>query len=264
MAKIALQNVSVEYPIYNLSTRSFKKDFIKLATGGSIGKNKQKQIIVKAINNVSFNLQNGDRVGLLGHNGAGKSTLIKLIAGIYEPTSGEIQIEGNISSLINLNLGIEQEYTGYENIFIRGIIAGLSKKQIKAQVKEIIEFTGLGDYIHMPTRTYSKGMMLRLAFAISTSINPEILLIDEVFGAGDASFREKAQQKLSNVLDSANIVIMANHTVKIIQDFCNKAMILEGGRCKFFGDTKEAIDIYENTKTQRKNNQKSVMVAEEI
>lgn len=244
MAKIELQNVSVEFPIYNLSARSFKKNFIRLATGGAVVKNDAQQILVKALNNLTCSFKHGDRVGLIGHNGAGKSTLLKLLAGIYEPTYGHIQTEGGVNSLLNLMIGIESEHTGYENIYLRGTLLGLSKDEIQQQIKEIMAFTGLGDYLHMPTRTYSNGMLLRLAFAISVNIKPEILLIDEIFGAGDASFIQQAQDKMISLLNESSIVIMANHSNKIIENFCNKAILLEGGEIKFFGSTEEALYRY--------------------
>lgn len=244
MAKIELHDVSVEFPIYNLSARSFKKNFIRMATGASVIKNEAQQVIVKALNNINLNIYDGDRVGLIGHNGAGKSTLLKLLAGIYEPVSGHIYTEGKINSLINLMIGMESEHTGYENIYLRGTLLGLSRHEIEQQITEIMAFTGLGDYLHIPTRTYSQGMLLRLAFAISVSIKPEILLIDEIFGAGDAKFAKKAQNKMISLLKESNIVIMASHAENLIKDFCNKVVILEGGHIKFFGNTHEALSLY--------------------
>lgn len=254
MARIELHNVSVEFPIYNLSARSFKKNFIRLATGGTVIKNDAQQVMIKALNNLTLSIQHGDRVGLIGHNGAGKSTLLKLLAGIYEPTSGNIFTEGKINSLLNLMIGIESEHTGYENIYLRGTLLGLSREEIHQQIDEIMVFTGLGDYLHMPTRTYSKGMLLRLAFAISVNIKPEILLIDEIFGAGDASFIQQAQDKMVSLLKESSIVIMANHSDKLIEDFCNKAILLEGGKITYFGNTKDALLQYHKQKpTHRKD-----------
>ncbi|MDA8562175.1 ATP-binding cassette domain-containing protein, partial [Gammaproteobacteria bacterium] len=205
--------------------------------------NKDKQMVtVKALNNINLNLKDGDRVGLIGHNGA----LLKLLSGIYEPTSGQTYTEGKIHSLFNIMIGIEQEYTGYENIYTRGVIQGLSKKEIEQQIDSIVEFTGLGDYLHIPTRTYSSGMMLRLAFAISVHIKPEILLIDEVFGAGDADFLQKARNKMASLLQKSNIVVMANHSNATIKKFCNKVIIMEAGHAIFFGNPEDAINKYEN------------------
>jgi ABC-type polysaccharide/polyol phosphate transport system ATPase subunit len=244
MAKIDLRNVSVEFPIYNVHARSFKKKFLRVATGGNISKDSSQHVVVRSLDNISISIQHGDRVGLIGHNGSGKSTFLKLVARIYEPTAGNIKIDGNVSPMLDLMSGIEAEFTGYENIIIRGTILGLSRRQIKEQMVEIAEFTGLGDYLAMPVRTYSSGMMVRLAFAISTCIKPDIMLIDEVFGAGDASFMQKARGKLISMLNQSSIVIIASHATELIHEFCNKALLLDSGQIKFFGGIKEAMDIY--------------------
>ena len=196
MARIVLKKISVEFPVYNANARSLKKKFIRIATGGSVVKDANHRIMVEALKEISISFEHGDRVGIIGHNGAGKSTLLKLLAGIYEPTQGNLLLEGKVTPLFDIMVGVEGEYTGYENIFLRGALLGLAKEEISCQINEIAEFTGLGDYLHMPTRTYSNGMMVRLAFAISVSIRPEILLIDEIFGAGDSDFMQKAQKKM--------------------------------------------------------------------
>lgn len=244
MARIELRNASVEFPIYNVSARSFKKRFLRVATGGSISKDANQTVVIKSLNNVSLSIEHGDRVGLIGHNGAGKSTLLRLIADIYEPTAGDRYVEGNISSILNLTQGIEVEYTGYENIIIRGTILGIPRKRIKEQMNEIAEMTGLGDYMAMPVRTYSLGMLVRLAFAISTSISPDILLIDEVFGAGDADFMEKAVNKMTSLLTQSSIVVLATHSDDLIRQFCNKVLLLDGGEIKYYGDVEHALSLY--------------------
>lgn len=244
MAYIELKNVSVEFPIYNVSARSFKKRFLRLATGGTISKDAHQTVVIRSLNNVSLSIQHGDRIGLIGHNGAGKSTLLRLIADIYEPTSGSRYVDGNISSILNLTQGIEVEYTGYENIMIRGTILGIPRKRIKQQMDEIAAMTGLGDYMAMPVRTYSLGMLVRLAFAISTSIQPDILLIDEVFGAGDNDFMQKAVDKMTNLLKQSSIVVLATHAEDLIRQFCNKVLLLEGGEIKYFGEVDRALDLY--------------------
>lgn len=245
MARIVLQNVSVEFPIYNVNARSFKKNFLRLATGGSVSHDANKHVVVKSLNEISLNIKHGDRVGLIGHNGSGKSTLLKLLSRIYEPTQGNILIDGNVSPMLDLTCGIESEFTGNENIMMRGTILGRSRTQIRQQMDEISDFTGLGDYLSMPVRTYSSGMLVRLGFAISTSIKPDILLIDEVFGAGDADFMKRARQRMINLLDQSSIVVIATHANELIKEFCNKALLLEGGRIKFFGDVDEAIALYQ-------------------
>lgn len=247
MAKIDLRNVSVEYPIYNVSSRSLKKQFLRVATGGTISKDSKQHVVVRSLNDISLSIGHGDRVGLMGHNGSGKSTLLKLLARVYEPTSGRVKIDGNISPMLDLCSGIEAEFTGYENIVIRGTILGLTHRQIKQQINEIADFTGLGDYLYMPVRTYSSGMMVRLAFAISTCIKPDIMLIDEVFGAGDTNFMQKARAKLVSMLNQSSIVVIASHITELVKEFCDKAILLEEGRLKFFGDIDTAIEIYKQT-----------------
>lgn len=181
---------------------------------------------------------------MIGHNGSGKSTLLRLLARIYEPTEGHALIEGNVSSMLDIMHGIEAELSGNDNIITRSTILGLTPQQIKEKTAEIAEFSGLGDYLSMPIRTYSAGMMVRLAFAISTCIRPDILLIDEIFGAGDADFMEKARQRMISLLHQSSIVVMTTHSDELIQEFCNKALLLEGGRIKYFGSVDNALQIY--------------------
>lgn len=244
MAFIQLQNVSVEFPVFNVNARSLKKRFLRLATGGNVSQDANQHVIVRSLNTISLTLNHGDRVGLVGHNGAGKSTLLRLLAKIYEPISGQVIIQGHVSTMLSLMHGMEIEFTGYENIVQRGIILGLTKKQINQQIEQIAEMTGLGDYLQMPVRTYSSGMMVRLAFAISTSINPEILLIDEVFGAGDAAFMDKARKRMIDLLSQSSIVVIATHADGLIQEFCNKALLLENGCIKYFGSVSTALEKY--------------------
>lgn len=245
MARIILKDVSVEFPIYNVNARSFKKKFLRLATGGTVSKDANDHMVVRSLNKISVDIQHGDRVGLIGHNGSGKSTILKLLARVYEPTSGNILIDGKVSPMLDLMCGIEGEFTGYENMLMRGTILGRSRTQINNQMQEVAELTGLGDYLSMPVRTYSTGMLVRLGFAISTSIMPEILLIDEVFGAGDAEFMKKARDRMVSLLDQSSIVVIATHANELIKEFCNKALLLEGGRIKYFGDVEEALKIYQ-------------------
>ncbi|VVC76469.1 Teichoic acids export ATP-binding protein TagH [Aquicella siphonis] len=244
MAQIDLRSVFVEFPIFNLSSRSLKKQFLKLATGGSIVKDANEHVLVKALNDITLSFHHGERIGLIGHNGSGKSTLLRLLAKIYEPSRGDLRIDGHVSPMLDFVMGVEAEFTGYENIYTRGVLLGLTRKEIKRQVHEIAELTGLGDYLSMPVRTYSSGMKIRLAFAISTSIKPEILLIDEVFGAGDSDFMDRARQKMISLLDQSSIVVMATHSDALIREFCNKALLLENGQIKFFGPVDQALAIY--------------------
>ena len=244
MASIELRQVTIEFPIYNMSSRSVKKDFLRLATGGNVMRDNKQHVVVRSLNNINLTIQHGDRIGLIGHNGAGKSTMLRLLAKIYEPTHGQINIDGHVSPMLDLMQGMELEASGHDNILMRGIILGLTHKEIAKQIDDIAELTGLGDYLDMPLRTYSSGMMIRLAFAIASSIKPDILLIDEVFNAGDSAFIKKAQERMVSLLTESSIVVMANHSDKLIREFCNKALLLEAGSIKYFGAVDEALGLY--------------------
>ena len=243
MALIELNTVSLNIPIYHMNARSIKQQLLRLGTGGKIDVS-QHHVFVKALDNISLTLQDGDRIGLIGYNGAGKSTLLRLLSRIYEPTSGTIKIVGKVSPLLDMMLGIQEDATGYENIYLRGIMLGLTKKQIGAKKEEIAAFTELGNYLAAPIRTYSAGMRLRLAFAVATAIESEILVIDEVIGTGDEHFLKKAKERMNHLINKASIVVIASHASEIIQEICNKAIVLEAGKIKFIGDPVEALYIY--------------------
>lgn len=245
MASITLHNVSVEFPIYHMNARSIKKQFLRLSTGGKLLKTAGNHVAVKALDNVSLNIEHGDRIGLVGHNGAGKSTLLRILSQIYEPTTGHIKIEGNVSTLFDVMLGIDQDSTGYENIMMRGILLGLTRKQIKEKMQEIADFTGLGGYLSVPIRTYSTGMRLRLAFAVATSITPEILILDEIVGAGDAEFLEKAKQRMGHLISQSSIVVLASHANEILESICNKILWLDAGKVMYFGGVQEGLELYQ-------------------
>lgn len=236
MSHIILQDVSVDFPIYGVGKLSLKKELVRLTTGGLIKHDTNKLIMVRGINRLSINFCKGDRVGLIGHNGAGKSTLLKLLAGIYHPSEGKLDINGHIASLLDIMMGMEQESTGYENIVMRGMLNGLTRKEIKRKQTEIAEFTGLGDYLAMPVRTYSAGMQVRLAFAIATSVYSEILLLDEVVGAGDNEFLEKAKARMNDLINQSDIVVLASHDPAMIRSICNKVLWLNAGSLVYFGD----------------------------
>jgi ABC-2 type transport system ATP-binding protein len=250
MANIQLHQVSVEFPIYNVSARFVKKSFLRIATGGHVLKDEaHKLVTVRSLDNVSLSLQHGDRIGLIGHNGAGKSTLLRLLAKVYEPTQGYIKINGQVSAMLDLMQGMESESSGHENIIMRGILMGLTRKQITQQVDEIAELTGLGDYLAMPIRTYSAGMLTRLAFAISTSICSDILLIDEVFATGDTEFIKKAQDRMISLVNQSSIMVMANHSDDLLREFCTKGLVLEAGAVQYFGPMDEALERYHAKRT---------------
>ncbi|MDK2632332.1 ABC transporter ATP-binding protein [Pantoea stewartii subsp. indologenes] len=240
-----LKDVSVSYPIFDVKTRSLKANFVRLTTGGVISSN-AKLVTVDALKNISLDLKHGDRVALIGHNGAGKSTLLKTMAGIYEPTHGVISSRGSIASLLDINLGVNPESSGRENIFSRGMLLGMSKKQINETIEEIINFTDLADFIDLPVRTYSSGMAVRLAFAISTSVKPDILLLDEVIGAGDANFMEKARKRILDLIESVGILVFSSHSELDVKSFCTKGIVLNAGKIVFHGDIDSAYEFYAN------------------
>jgi len=226
----------VEFPIYGAKSRSIKNTVISAATGGRVATDADAHVIIRALNGLSFEFNEGDRIGIVGHNGSGKSTLLRVLVGAYEPVTGSIDTVGRIASMLSLTLGIDLEATGYENVFLRGAIMGMKRKQIEAVVNEICEFSGLGDYIHMPMRTYSSGMYMRLAFAISTSVAADIVVMDEWLSAGDQSFAEKAQSRLANLIDQAKILVLASHDEQLIRKSCNKILQLDHGDMVRFGD----------------------------
>lgn len=244
MAKLSLSNVSIDFPIYNASGRRLTNQLLRAATGGQVGKSDGGKVFVRAIENLDLDLQNGDSLGIVGHNGAGKSTLLRLLAGIYEPTSGKLVREGQVTSLTEIAIGISPELTGRENILIRGVVMGLPMKEIKARIEEIIEFSDLGEFINLPVRTYSTGMSLRLAFAVSTIAQPEILVMDEWLSVGDAAFQHKAEERIQKIVDDSDILVLASHSRGLIERTCNKVLWLDHGSVKMMGTPDEVLDHY--------------------
>jgi lipopolysaccharide transport system ATP-binding protein len=226
---LEFDQVGVDFPIYSAHGRSFKRSFIQLTTGGRMGLDARDRVAVTGLNDISFVARKGERIALIGHNGAGKSTLLRAAAGVYEPVRGTLTISGSVSSLIDLTLGMDMEATGFENIRIRGLLMGFSPTEISRRTAEIADATELGDFLAIPIRTYSSGMLLRLAFAISTSLVPDILLMDEWISVGDASFVKKAQDRLRSMVGKTGIMLMASHSPDIIYETCNRALWLEKG-----------------------------------
>ncbi len=248
MAQIELQDVTVEFPVYNASTRSLKNRLIgRMSLGGHIREDAGRRISVRALDRVSLTFEHGDRVALLGANGAGKSTLLRVLAGIYEPVHGWMRSDGRVASLFDIGHGLDPESTGYENILLRGLFLGMSRSEIRARRDAIAAFTELGDYLAMPLRTYSSGMMLRLAFAVSTHIDAEILIMDEWIGAGDATFTERAQRRLRELVGDAAILVLASHSEAIVRRTCNKAVLLRHGTVIQVGDVDEVWRAYKGS-----------------
>jgi lipopolysaccharide transport system ATP-binding protein len=231
MTIVKASNLVVEFPIYGMSSnRSLKKSLVNIATGGVLAKDAANRVLVRALDGLNFEFREGDRVGLIGHNGSGKSTLLQALAGIYEPTGGSLEIHGRITSMLGITLGMDSEVTGLENIYLRGRIMGLTRKQIEERLDDIAEFAGIGDYLHLPMRTYSSGMSMRLAFAIATSADADIVLMDEWLSVGDAEFVDKAKRRLSDMVNNARLVVIASHDAAMIKEQCRTILKLEHGK----------------------------------
>lgn len=245
MARIRVDQVSVQFPIYNANTRSLKTRLMHMTTGGRIGRDAGNRVCVEALSNVTLTFEHGDRIGLVGHNGAGKTTLLRVLAGIYEPSRGHVYCDGRVVPLFDLSLGMNPEASGFENIILRGRFLGLEAKEIRARLNDIAAFTELGDYLAMPMRTYSTGMVVRLAFAVCTSIEPDIMLMDEWIGAGDAAFLQKATQRLNDFIGRAGILVVASHSSTLLETNCNKGVLMRAGKVEAFGPISDILRIYE-------------------
>jgi ABC-type polysaccharide/polyol phosphate transport system ATPase subunit len=243
---IELADVSVEFHIYNSTGRSLKKHLVRASTGGKISADSGR-IVVQALRNVNLSLKHGDRIGLVGHNGAGKTTLLRAMAGVYEPTEGVVRAVGRVTPLFDVGLGIDPEATGYENILLRGSLLGMTRQEIDAVKEEIAEFTELGDYLDVPVRTYSSGMTLRLAFAVSTCVSPDILLLDEFLAVGDAHFLHKAEDRLNRMISRAGVMVLASHSTELIKRLCGKVAWMEAGSVRALGPTHEVLREYAET-----------------
>jgi lipopolysaccharide transport system ATP-binding protein len=229
MTCVDADRIVVEFPMYNFAHRSFKQQLLQSATGGRIGQ-RGELTVVRALDQVSFTLKPGDRLGLWGHNGSGKTTLLRAIAGVYRPISGRLNVSGRIASLIDLNLGMDGEASGIENIRLRGVLLGLSRREADRLLDDVAEFTELGDFLSMPVRTYSTGMHMRLGFAISTAVDADIVLMDEWLSVGDADFQKRAQDRLSRFLARSKILVLASHSEQLLKDMCTRMIHLDHGR----------------------------------
>ncbi len=243
MSRVDISNVTIHYPLPGLRARSLKHRLLRVATGGAICESAG-VTYVEALRSITLNLRQGDRVGLVGHNGAGKSTLLKVLAGIFRPTAGSISIEGRVITTANLSVGMEMDATGIENIITRGLLLGMRLREIRDRIEEIADFTELGEYLDMPVRIYSTGMLTRLAFATVTAMEADVLLMDEVIGTGDAAFIEKAEKRLKSFMSRSKILVMASHSDHVIRSLCNKAVLLDHGCLVDFGEVEEVMRRY--------------------
>lgn len=242
MADIVASNVSIDIPIYDMASNSLRKMLL-----GRVGGNfasEGSHVIIHALKDVSFEAHAGDRIGLIGGNGSGKTTLLRVLSGVYPPTRGSIEVQGRISPMLDTQLGMSMDATGLENIRMCGVLWGLTREEIEAGVDDVAGFTELGEYLKVPVRTYSAGMRLRLAFAIATLRHPDILLLDEVIGVGDAAFFGKAYRRLQGLIERSRILFVASHTNKILEDLCTKLLWLHQGSLVAFAGVREVLDSY--------------------
>lgn len=225
---IKARDLCVDFPIY-LADRSLKRSLLRASSFGRLAVDSKSTLTVQALKKLNFEINAGDRVGLYGHNGAGKSTLLRVLTGAYEPRSGYLEVSGNVTSLLEISLGLDADATGRENILLRGLMMGMSQKEIDGYMDAIAEFSELGHYLDMPLRTYSAGMQVRLAFSVSTAKDPEILLLDEWLSAGDTEFQHKAENRLQQMVENSSILVLASHSISLLETVCNRIFYMEQG-----------------------------------
>jgi lipopolysaccharide transport system ATP-binding protein len=242
-ARIEIASVSLDFPLYHASGRSLKKLVMSTVTG-RMGADTKNRVVVQALRDVSFTLNSGDRLGLIGHNGAGKTTLLRAMAGIYEPFQGHIQVRGTLNALLDANLGMNMDLTGRENIMLRGLYSGLGSAEIARLQEDVRDFAELGEFMGLPVRIYSSGMVVRLGFALATAIRPQVLLMDEWFLAGDATFMEKARARLEDMVRGAEILVLSTHSTKVIMEWCTRVIWMDQGRIRADGPPEEVLEQY--------------------
>jgi ABC-type polysaccharide/polyol phosphate transport system ATPase subunit len=245
VAQIVLENVVADFPIYGTQS-SLRNALFGRVVGGVLRRETAtgKRMVVRALENISLTVHHGDQLGIIGHNGAGKSTMLRIFAGIYQPSQGTISIEGRVSPLFSTSPGLDPDDTGYENIVTCGLLLGMSRDEIERKLPEIEAFSELNDYLALPARTYSTGMLVRLGFAIATSIDPEILLLDEELGAGDARFAMRATRRVEALIERSSIVVLASQSQELISRICNRAILLDHGRLIADGPTKDVLELH--------------------
>lgn len=243
MPSIAVENLSIDIPVLTIRSQSLRTIVLAKARaiGGNIIDSGTRISVVRALDQISFKLEKGDRLGLIGSNGAGKSTLIRVLADIYAPSSGTIERQGTLIPMFDIGIGFDQEATGYENIFLRGMMMGLTRREIADRTDEIADFSELGEYLDLPIRTYSAGMTLRLMFSIATSVSGDIILMDEWIAVGDQSFQSKAQKRMLDITGKAGILVIASHDPNTLLQHCNLGMRLEKGRIADFGPIESVL-----------------------
>jgi len=244
MINVKITDLCIDFPIFSSQNLSLRNAIVDKFVGGKFANNKSSVEVVRALDNINLEVKSGDRVGLIGHNGSGKSTLLRVIAGIYPPISGKVEVKGSISSLFGTVATMNDEMTGYENLFLNSLIFSSDYQKTKKDLDVMAEFTELGNYLKLPMRTYSDGMKVRIGFTSATNIIPDILLIDEVFGAGDKNFTEKSNLRISKLIDNSNTLFLASHSDELIHQFCNKALYLSKGQIVDFGTVDNVLNTY--------------------
>lgn len=239
---VELHNVSLDLPVLTVSARSLRRTVLNRSVGGTLMRDENEHLVVRALENVSLNLYEGDRLGLVGHNGSGKTTLLRTIGGMYAPTKGIALVAGQVSAVLDVATGLDPEATGEENVRLLARYRGFTKEEARKAMPDIVEFTELGPFLQMPVKTYSAGMLSRLMFAVATSFRPDVLLLDEWITTGDEQFMVKAQARLENFVRSARVMVLATHNHDIIRRLCNKVGRMEGGRLVEFGTVEEVFD----------------------
>ena len=242
---IKLNQVDVDYPLFDAGAQDLQRRLMNLISLKMIQSSHTPVKVVNALRKITFNLEPGKAVGLIGRNGAGKSTLLRVMAGVMEPSRGEVTRKGEITALLSIGAGMEAELNGYQNIFRFGLLRGFSVEEIEKLTPEVVEFAQLGDFINLPIRTYSSGMKMRLAFGIATVGTPDILLIDEVFGVGDNQFKIRAQKRIGDLLSRSKIIVISSHADSLIREFCENCIYLENGQIKAYGKTDEMMKLYQ-------------------
>lgn len=242
-AQIEATGLSIDFPLYHGSARSLKKTVFSKVSG-RMGSDERHRVVVQALRDVSFKLRPGDRLGLIGGNGAGKTTLLRALAGIYEPAVGQVHVQGTLGALLDPNLGMNPELTGRENVMLRGLYAGLSHPAIARLEEDVIAFADLAQFMDLPVRIFSSGMVVRLGFALATAIRPQVLLMDEWFLAGDAGFMEKARARLEDMVRGAEILVLSTHQPSVVLNWCTRVLWLDQGRVMEDGPAAEVMRRY--------------------
>jgi lipopolysaccharide transport system ATP-binding protein len=244
--ELVVQNVSLDFPLYHSNSRSLKKTVLNSVTG-RMGADDRSRVVVQALRDIDFRLAPGDRLALVGSNGAGKTTLLRVLAGIYEPQAGNVRIRGSLNALLDPNLGMNLELTGRENIMLRGLYHGLNPAAIRRLAEDVAEFADLGDFLDLPVRIFSSGMVVRLGFALATAIRPQVLLMDEWFLAGDANFLEKARSRLEDMVRGAEILVLSTHMPAVVHQWCSRVIWMDQGRIRADGTADTVMAEYLDT-----------------